>query len=348
MPCYHPMQVWPGEGTTVNGKRKLVFDKRKTRYPEEPQDIACGQCIGCRLERSRQWATRCLHEASLYEDNCFLTLTFSNEGLALREKQYIKKNKVLTDKGKEPKDVPSELSIHTPDLQLFMKRLRKAYGQNIRFFACGEYGEKCYYCEQNKKNCMKSCRLWKPTIGRPHYHLCLFNFNFQDKQQISQTDQGHKVYISDALSKLWPYGQHTIGQVTFDSAAYVARYIVKKVNGPPQEKHYQIFNKETWELTNIKPEFTTMSRRPGLGFKWFEKYNQEVYENDYIVINGKKIPAPKYYDNQLEQMDQFHYDEIRDKRLNNTDRQNIDNTPERLAIREKVKKKRIKQLTREV
>jgi len=321
------MQAWYSKSKNVSGKRSLVFSSGEADQPDDPQDISCGQCIGCRLERSRQWATRCLHEASLYENNCFITLTFSDEGLALREKQYIEKNLKRLKKDKPPLDVPSELSIHTPDLQLFMKRLRKKYGKKIRFFACGEYGD------ENR---------------RPHYHACLFNFNFPDRKQIRETPQGHKLYISDSLSKLWPYGHSTIGQVTFDSAAYVARYIMKKVNGSRQEKHYQIFNRETWELTNIKPEFTTMSRRPGIGFEWFEKYNKEVYDNDYVVVNGKQVPAPKYYDKQLEWLDEAHYDQIKDQRLNNRDLHSIDNTPERLEIREKVKQHRLKQLTREV
>ncbi len=321
------MQAWTAKTKNVSGKRSLVFSAKEAEQPDDPQDISCGQCIGCRLDRSRQWATRCLHEASLYDDNCFITLTFSDEGLALREKQYIHKNKIRAGANKEPLDVPSELSIHTPDLQLFFKRLRKQYGQKIRFFACGEYGEQ---------------------TRRPHYHACIFNFNFPDRKQIKETAQGHKLYISDSLSTLWPYGHSTIGQVTFDSAAYVARYIMKKVNGSRQEKHYQIFNKDTWELTNIKPEFTTMSRKPGIGFPWFEKYNKDMYEKDYVIINGKKVPCPKFYDNKLEQMDPYHYDHIKETRLNNIDKHNIDNTPERLEIREKVKKLRIKQLTREV
>lgn len=294
-------------------------------------EIKCGQCIGCRLERSRQWATRCYHESTLYDDNCFITLTFSDEGLEKREKEYIRKNKILLSKGKEVKDVPSKLSIHTPDIQLFMKRLRKHYGKDIRFFACGEYGD------ENR---------------RPHYHACLFNFDFPDKKFLRRTDHGDKLWTSEKLEKLWPYGHSTIGSMTFETAAYVARYCVKKVNGPPQRKHYQVFNRETWEVVDLTPEFVTMSRggkdgKGGIGFPWFEKYNKEVYDNDCVVVRGKEIPAPRYYDEKLKQMDEFHYDQIKDERLKNRV-PHIDNTPERLEIREKVKQRRANELKRKV
>lgn len=135
MPCYFPMQGFRSKTLTDNGKRKIVFSKNQG-FEDLPVTLPCGQCIGCRLEHSRQWAIRCLHEASLHEHNCFLTLTFDDEHL------------------------PKSESLDVRDLQLFMKRLRKEYGKGIRFYACGEYGEKYY---------------------RPHYHLCLFNHDFHDK-----------------------------------------------------------------------------------------------------------------------------------------------------------------------
>ncbi len=333
MPCYHPMQAWHAKTLNTSGKRSLVFRPDTAENPDTPIEVACGQCIGCRLERSRQWATRCLHEAQLHKENCFLTLTFSDEGLEKREKEYLQANKKIFNKYKNNEeklkekliDIPHKTSIHVRDLQLFMKKLRKQYGSQIRFFACGEYGDENL---------------------RPHYHLCIFNMDFPDKKLWKKTSQDHKLYISDTLEELWSYGHATIGEVNFETAAYVARYIMKKVNGSRQEKHYQTFNPETWEIINRTPELTTMSRRPGIGADWFKKFKSDIYDTDYVVINGKKCGAPKFYDNLLLETDPGHYDEIKEARLNNIDKNNIDNTPERLEIREKVKKLRLNQLVR--
>ena len=133
MTCYHPLECW-----RVDGQSKLAFVKPREALIREKLEVPCGQCIGCRLERSRQWAVRCIHEAQLHKDNCFITLTYNDEHL------------------------PSPPSLSVRDFQLFMKRLRKRFGKGIRFFHCGEYGEK---------------------YGRPHYHACLFGFDFPDRVQ---------------------------------------------------------------------------------------------------------------------------------------------------------------------
>ena len=151
--------------------------------------VPCGQCIGCRLERSRQWAIRCVHEASLHTDNCFITLTYS------------------------PDCLPSDGSLNHDDFQKFFKRLRKHIApKKIRYYMCGEYGED----------------LQQPSkLGRPHFHACLFGLDFDDKQLYIVRDDV-KLYTSATLEKIWGKGFVTIGDVTFESAAYVARYIAKK------------------------------------------------------------------------------------------------------------------------
>ena len=180
MTCFHPIQAYKSTELTKKGKRKIVF-KKAEGVPFLELTLPCGQCVGCRLERSRQWAIRCVHEASMHKKNCFITLTFDNQHL------------------------PKDGSLDVRDFQLFMKRVRKRFGTNIRFYHCGEYGEK---------------------LGRPHYHACLFNFDFEDKILWKEIN-GQKLYISQSLSELWPFGFSTIGEVTYQSAAYVARYIMK-------------------------------------------------------------------------------------------------------------------------
>lgn len=167
-----------------------------------------------------------------------------------------------------------------------MKRLRKLAKipkPGIRFFHCGEYGE---------------------MLGRPHYHACLFNFDFDDKVLWS-VNQGHRFYISPSLSKLWPYGHSLISDVTFESAAYVARYVVKKINGEAAVEHYK----------GLKPEYVTMSRRPGIGRGWYDKFKDDVYPHDYTVIRGKKVHPPKFYDRIYELTDPDMFSKVKASRV---------------------------------
>lgn len=303
MACYHLITAYYSKNTNASGKRSLVFNPSQALHPDTPVQIPCGQCVGCRLERSRQWAMRCLHEASLYDDNCFITLTFSPEALSKRE---------------------NPMSLDVRDWQLFMKKLRKKYGKKIRFFHCGEYGE------QNR---------------RPHYHACIFNFDFPDKK-LWKISNGCRLYTSEILNTLWPYGFSTIGDVTFESAAYCARYIMKKVNGQKAEEHYEWVDEETGEIRPLKPEYTTMSRRPGIAKDWFDKYKSDIYPSDYITVNGKKCRPPKFYDVQLEKNYPFEFDEIKDKRLRKINQNDPENSDERLEVKEKISKIRANRLKR--
>ena len=230
MPCFSPLKGWYSKDRTKLGKRSIVFNPRDGLL-DRPIAVPCGQCIGCRLERSRQWATRCVHEASLHENNCFITLTYDDAHL------------------------PSDLSLNLVHFQKFMKRLRKRFGDGIRFFHCGEYGE---------------------NFGRPHYHACLFNFDLPDRVLWS-TRSGVNLYTSHILSSLWPFGFVTVGDVTFESAAYVARYVMKKVTGKNAQDHYEWVHPITGQVYERAPEYVTMSRRPGIGKGWLEKYMSDVF-----------------------------------------------------------------------
>lgn len=193
MPCYKPLDAWRPDFST--GSKKLIFSYHPARCagPTPDLQVPCGQCVGCRLERSRQWAVRCVHESQLHKENCFITLTYASEHL------------------------PPDSSLHYRDFQLFMKRLRKKFtGKKIRFYMCGEYGE---------------------NFGRPHFHACLFGHNFDDLK-LWKTQNNIPLYRSKILEELWPFGHSSVGSVTFESAAYVARYIMKKVTGEAAELHY--------------------------------------------------------------------------------------------------------------
>jgi hypothetical protein len=301
MPCYHPVTAYYSKKVNASGKRSLVFDKFRS-YDGTPIKISCGQCVGCRLERSRQWAVRCVHEASLHDDNCFITLTYS------------------------PEHLPEYGSLALPDFQKFMKRLRKKFGKNIRFFHCGEYGD---------------------TYGRPHYHACLFNVDFPDKKLWKEVN-GNRLYTSEILNKLWPYGHSSIGEVTFESAAYVARYIMKKITGKAAKAHYERFDLETGEVVNITPEYTTMSRRPGIGKGWIDKYKSDVYPHDFVVMNKAKMRPPRYYDDQYDAVAPFTMELVKEKRVDDMEKYVDNNTEERLNVRERVQEARLEKLKRTV
>ena len=224
--------------------------------------IPCGQCAECRLKRSREWAVRCMHEASLHSHNCFLTLTYSDESLLSPSLKY-------------------------KDFQDFMKRLRKHYpNDKIGFFACGEYGE-----TNPKTNVIDG------GLYRPHFHALLFNFNFPDRvpcRMLGQADL-EKSVIAD---KLWRHGAVKIGKVEFESAAYVARYAMKKITGDLAKAHYTLIL-DTGEVIEREPEMLHMSKRPAIGRRWFEKYGKQVYSHDAVVCRGVEMQPPRYYDKLL-------------------------------------------------
>ena len=208
-----------------------------------------------------------------------------------------------------------------------MKRFRKKYKHiKIRNYYCGEYGEK---------------------KQRPHYHAIIFNFDFNDKIKDQQNPQGDTLYVSKKLNDLWQLGDCWIGAVTFESAAYVARYIMKKQTGKNAFWHYNTINPDTGEILERIPEFTDMSRRPGIGKPWLEKYKTDVYPDDFVIVRGKKMKPPKYYDKNFALSDSDIFMEIENKR-NTTDLKKItENTARRLKVREQVHKSRINKYKRD-
>lgn len=173
MACFRPLTAFYSKEVGASGKRGITFN-RNASFSGVPISVACGQCVGCRLEYSRQWAMRCVHESKMYDCNEFVTLTYDD------------------------KHMPPDGGLVRRDPQLFMKRLRKLKGNGIRFYGCGEYGD---------------------TTLRPHYHFLLFNCHFGDKKFFKKAVSGERLYTSDELYELWPYGMNVIGSVTFDSAA---------------------------------------------------------------------------------------------------------------------------------
>lgn len=281
MACFRPLSAWKGHDGKMNFKGGP---------PSEMIKLPCGKCIGCLLERSRQWAVRCMHEAQMHKENCFLTLTYDDYHL------------------------PDNGSLDKRDFVLFMKRLRKRYGAGIRFFQCGEYGEK---------------------LQRPHHHCCLFGFDFPDKYPFSRSESGSILYRSESLEELWPYGFASIGELTYESAAYTARYVMKKLSDDHRMDEY----------TGLQPEYVTMSRRPGIGRSWYDKYHSDVFGSDQVILNNGFIcKPPRYYENLLRDSDPWNYFWVKYARLC-ASKSMPEETVDRLMIRErslKLKSKRLK------
>lgn len=282
MPCFSPVDAWQ-------------LDTGEIRFVERGAirralKLACGQCVGCRIDRSRTWAVRILHESQLHAHSWFVTLTYDD------------------------KHLPPRSSLCYRDFQLFMYRLRKRYGR-VRFYVAGEYGD---------------------STGRPHYHACLFGLRFDDLVHYRKSPSGHTLWKSAELDALWERGLCSVGALTFESAAYTARYVCKKVLGDRAESHYRRVDLETGEVYYLTPEFARMSLKPGIGRLWFDKFRSDCLPRDYCIVDGQKVKVPKYYSQLLKLQAPFVYDEVEFARIQAGDQYAGERSPERLAVREVV------------
>lgn len=252
MACYHPIPAYQsGPGEVPRLHPPVGF---------ESMSLPCGSCIGCRTARALQWARRCVHEASEFADNTFVTLTYSEE------------------------HVPADGSLVPRALQLFLKRLRRRAGRpaprgasslhpvisdrsrSIRFFACGEYGDR---------------------YGRPHYHALLFNCGFRDRYLV-----GKDLYESPTLASLWPSGRAVLGAVTAASANYVAQYSLKKLSTVACDSDGVVRH----------PVFLRMSLKPGIGANWLSRFRADL-QHGYLVADGHRQAIPRAYKARLSILD---------------------------------------------
>lgn len=284
MPCFTPIVGYKARKAGPDGKRAVVFSPHDGFRDLEVR-LPCGKCVGCRLERSRQWAVRIMHEAGSCSDSWFLTLTYEDAHL------------------------PTGGSLRKSDLQKFWKRLRKAVApERVRYFACGEYG----------------------TVSeRPHYHACVFGPEFADRSRWARRKE-HTAFRSQTIEDAWTLGHSELGTLSFESAAYVARYCVK---GSLGRKPPAVVDHFTGELAEREPEFAVMSRRPGIGHSWIEKYGGEVYAGGSVIMRGHEMKPPRYYDEKFAEIDSEAVEAAKLKREELRDPRN--ETEERLAVREK-------------
>lgn len=264
MSCYHPMTAY---NISPEAERKeLVFSAAKAleHGPLRPITLPCRKCIGCRLDYSRQWANRCMLELQYHESSFFLTITYDDDHLPRRYSSDPETGEIIS---------PSAPLVKR-DLQLFFKRLRKNTGQKIRYMACGEYGEHTF---------------------RPHYHAIVFGLKLDDLVPYKHSHQGYAYFNSPTLDRCWTDSEGHLkgfivaGAVNWDTCAYVARYIVKKQMGPG--------SKDVYSRLGLEPEFSTMSRRPGIAYQFY-KDHPEIWDYDKINIStpqgGRSFSHPKY------------------------------------------------------
>lgn len=266
MSCYNPITAldcspdlddWstPRQLSFHWSSSQLEIAKRQGRLLKLP----CRHCVGCRLDKSREWANRIVMEQQYHDESWFLTLTYDDEHL--------------------PPAYPVDpatgeiLSVHATlvkkHLQDFFKRLRFNSQQDIRYYAAGEYGTTTY---------------------RPHYHILVFGLHLDDLMPLKRNFQQDQYYTSDFISKCWPFGFHILGRVTWQSAAYVARYTMKKATHG--------FDRRYYEKASIEPEFQTMSLRPAIGRRYLDDH-PEIFEFDTFTVStpygGRKMVLPEYF-----------------------------------------------------
>lgn len=351
MTCYHPHTAFEAIGVkSPDGKKIIRYSNKgmyKVTYSFNPGyqvyrckddtygydykaiTLPCNNCIGCRIDRARQWSVRNLHEAQMSDSACFLTLTFGDAAtidnvFRLREFKHLSRNKKFEEARKRCN------TLVRGDFSRFMKRLREAakrlYGiDNIRFYAAGEYGD----CNE-----------------RPHYHCLIYNFDFPDKQYLA-TEKGNVYYTSKLLEEAWGYGFVYISDFSINTANYVSRYVTKKINGQLKDAWYQ----------GKEPEYQVCSNRPGIGRKWFEKYKNDVFPTDEVVYSTKqgkkvKIKPPKYYDKLYDKFCPDEFEEVKKRRelyissMSNKEKWIEENSRPRLDVKEECMRLRVKKLIR--
>lgn len=302
MSCYHPLvrfETWekykcndghiaykakveklnPGE----NYEDKEEIEKKLNTRLRNIQIIPCGKCIGCRLEYSKQWATKGLYESLEHKENWFLTLTYDEKNLP--EAGTMIDPNTGEEKGQNPFG-----TLKNTDFTNFIKKLRTYYERKynhkgIRFMGCGEYGSKGQ---------------------RPHYHIILFNLPIPiEKLRFHEYNENYEaMYRCTEIEEIWGKGIVVAAEVNWNTCAYVARYITKKVGIPTQKEYYNCLG--------VEEEFFRMSRRPGIGRAYYEKNKDKIYEKDELIIQKygggvMKVRPPKYYDKlyDIENPEQF-------------------------------------------
>ena len=220
------------------------------------------------------------------------------------------------------KNLPKDRSLNLSHFQSFIKRLRTKFGNGIRFYHCGEYG---------------------PKTLRPHYHAIIFNLYLPDLILYSN-ENNQPMFTSKILDERWELGECKISWVNITTARYVAGYIQKKITGERALTHYarELIDEQTGEILKewtVIPEYATMSRRPGIGIGWFQKYLSDCYPSDFVTFEGAKFPVPRSYDRQMEEHEKSAYRKLilqtkmKRKVFANSPKAKLEQTSNRLKVK---------------
>lgn len=322
MSCFHPKKAWYGLGKTKNGKSVVVFSVEKALFKNQSFYVNCGQCVGCRKDRARDAGTRIEKEAKLHAWNCLLTLTYDDLHLPAFASL-----------------VPDHPRLFIKNLRQELNRGRLARGQEpifIRYAGAAEYGDTPMEGWPGRKQ------------GRPHYHLVIFGFAFQeDRRDAGKTISGYPQFDSALLDRLWGKGRARISDVNAAVGDYVGQYIFKKMNGHLAEAHYRVVDPDTGEFSQLVPEFQFQSSRPGIGRGFAEKYAGDLHQGfciSYDQASGisRKRPVPKYFLRVLEDSHSDMVENIKASREAHAEKHREDSTWDRLETREAVALARLK------
>lgn len=279
MSCYRPLfGEFQGYEDGKPHYKILPCSGIPAEYPNI--NVPCGHCVGCRLDKSREWADRMMLELDHSKTAIFVTLTY------------------------DPLNVPVACSLDDGsvlftldkrDVQLFMKRLRRTFsGREIRFYLAGEYGSQTH---------------------RPHYHAILFGLSladFSDIQPVSKNSFGQFLYSSQKMYEIWKLGNVALAEVSWQTCAYVARYCVKKLGAD--------VSRETYESFGVLPEFSLMSRKPGIaGFYALEhpeliERSKQYFSDPNGVTPRTSCQTPKFVFEKLQLINPVLYDNIKNQR----------------------------------
>lgn len=309
MPCYHPnlilLNSYPkqfGEQAQVkkflNSKKasfpgyeffeKLNEEYKRDELPYSWEKVPCKECAGCQEAYSKEWATRCMLEAARYEHNYFITLTYDEYHIPKNDELLNKKTGEVfeNDNWEQGHLCPDHITKFNKDVREYWRTHYEHTG--IKFYASGEYGG---------------------LTRRPHYHMIMFNLPIKlEDLKIYKVKNGHILWNCDILTKIWDKGFVGLAEVNWDTCAYTARYVMKKLKGKIEdEKYYE---------NGMVPEFVRMSRRPGIGIDYFKEHMQEMYKNDEIILAGhaekiQPVKPPKYYDRMFKDLEPKKMDEIK-------------------------------------
>lgn len=281
--CTSPLRAWKtGRGKlSFRGPTRLVGPfgfANKSGYNQE-YELPCGQCIECRIARSVEKAVRIMHEVKIEEEltsrkSTFVTLTYDKYSVP-----YVYESVDGTDVYRTDR-----MTLVKDDVQKFLARLRehkrRRKEDKIRYFVAGEYGDKDF---------------------RPHYHAVLIGCEFKDEYLFSKSSKGYDMSRSDDLELLWTKGYCTIEEITMDSLIYICKDIVKRVTESDNDAHRKWLRdnnvKSVDEYYNGRQkEFHLQSGKPGLGARWIDKYQSDVFPFcELPKINGVNHPVPRYY-----------------------------------------------------